>query len=84
MPEITIYTSNLCPFCTMAKRLLSAKGVSYTELNVDTTPSLREEMIQRTKRRTVPQIYIGEQHIGGFDDLRALDLKKQLDPLLAK
>jgi len=84
MPEIIIYTSNLCPFCTMAKRLLSAKGVSYTELNVDTTPSLREEMIQRTKRRTVPQIYIGEQHIGGFDDLRALDLKKQLDPLLAK
>lgn len=84
MPEITIYTSNLCPFCTMAKRLLSSKGVSYTELNLDTTPGLREEMIQKTKRRTVPQIYIGAQHIGGFDDLRALDLKKELDPLLAK
>jgi len=84
MPEITIYTSNLCPFCTMAKRLLSSKGVSYTELNVDTTPGLREEMMQRTNRRTVPKIYIGEQHIGGFDDLRALDLKKELDPLLAK
>jgi len=84
MPEITIYTSNLCPFCTMAKRLLSSKGVSYTELNVDTTPVLREDMMQRTNRRTVPQIYIGEQHIGGFDDLRALDLKKELDPLLAK
>jgi len=84
MPEITIYTSNLCPFCTMAKRLLSSKGVSYTELNLDTTPGLREEMMQKTKRRTVPQIYIGAQHIGGFDDLRALDLKKELDPLLAK
>lgn len=83
MPEIIIYTSNLCPYCTMAKRLLSAKGATYTELNVDTTAGLREEMMQKTKRRTVPQIYIGEQHIGGFDDLRALDLKKGLDTLLA-
>ncbi len=82
MPEIIIYTSNFCPYCTMAKRLLSAKGATYTELNVDTTAGLREEMVQKTKRRTVPQIYIGEQHIGGFDDLRALDLKKGLDSLL--
>ncbi len=82
MPEIIIYTSNLCPYCTMAKRLLTAKGAVYTELNVDTTPGLREEMVQKTRRRTVPQIYIGEQHIGGFDELRALDLKKGLDPLL--
>ncbi|BCG62837.1 MAG: glutaredoxin 3 [Methyloprofundus sp.] len=82
MPEIIIYTSNLCPYCTMAKRLLAAKGAVYTELNVDTTPGLREEMVQKTRRRTVPQIYIGEQHIGGFDELRALDLKKGLDPLL--
>lgn len=66
----------------MAKRLLSAKGAIYTELNVDTTRGLREEMMQKTRRRTVPQIYIGEQHIGGFDDLRALDLKKELEPLL--
>ncbi|MDF1581805.1 MAG: glutaredoxin 3 [Methyloprofundus sp.] len=83
MPEIIIYTSNLCPYCTMAKRLLTAKGATYKELNVDTTAGLREEMMQKTKRRTVPQIYIGERHIGGFDDLRALDLKKELDPLLA-
>ena len=82
MPEIIIYTSSFCPYCTMAKRLLSAKGATYTELNVDTTAGLREEMVQKTKRRTVPQIYIGEQHIGGFDDLRALDLKKGLDSLL--
>ncbi len=66
----------------MAKRLLTAKGASYKELNVDTTQGLREEMMQKTRRRTVPQIYIGDQHIGGFDDLRALDLKKGLDPLL--
>jgi len=83
MPEIIIYTSNLCPYCTMAKRLLSTKGATYTELNVDTTAGLREEMMQKTRRRTVPQIYIGEQHIGGFDDLRALDLKNELVPLLA-
>lgn len=66
----------------MAKRLLTAKGATYKELNVDTTAGLREEMMQKTKRRTVPQIYIGERHIGGFDDLRALDLKKELDALL--
>jgi len=83
MPEIIIYTSNLCPYCTMAKRLLSTKGATYTELNVDTTAGLREEMMQKTRRRTVPQIYIGERHIGGFDDLRALDLKNELMPLLA-
>lgn len=83
MPEIIIYTSNLCPYCTMAKRLLTAKGATYKELNVDTTTGLREKMVQKTKRRTVPQIYIGERHIGGFDDLRALDLKKELDALLA-
>ena len=83
MPEIIIYTSNLCPYCTMAKRLLNAKGATYTELNVDTAPSLREEMMRKTKRRTVPQIYIGKRHIGGFDDLRALDLKNELEPLLA-
>jgi glutaredoxin 3 len=82
MPEIIIYTSNFCPYCTMAKRLLTAKGASYKELNVDTTHGLREEMMQKTRRRTVPQIYINKQHIGGFDDLRALDLKKCLDPLL--
>lgn len=82
MPNIIIYTSNLCAYCTMAKRLLSAKGASYTELNIDAQPALREEMMQKTKRRTVPQIYIGDQHIGGFDDLRALDLAKKLDPLL--
>lgn len=83
MPEILIYTSTFCPYCTMAKRLLDKKGATYMEINVDTRPELREEMQRKTKRRTVPQIYIGDQHIGGFDDLHALDRQQKLDELLA-
>lgn len=67
----------------MAKRLLEKKGVSYTELNVDKNTQLREEMMNKSKRRTVPQIFIGDVHVGGFDDLHALDQKHQLDALLA-
>lgn len=67
----------------MAKRLLEKKGVSYTELNVDKNNQLREEMMNKSKRRTVPQIFIGDVHVGGFDDLHALDQKHQLDALLA-
>lgn len=83
MPNIIIYTSNLCPYCTMAKRLLDKKGAVYNEINVDAEPGLRQEMMQKTKRRTVPQIYIGEFHVGGFDDLYALEQQSRLDPLLA-
>ncbi len=82
MPEIIIYTGRLCPYCTMAKRLLDRKGVSYSEIDVDSEPDLRQQLMEKTQRRTVPQIYIGDRHIGGFDDLQALDMKKQLDPLL--
>ena len=82
MPKILIYTSTICPYCIMAKRLLDKKGATYNELNIDIKPRLRKEMMQRTNRRTVPQIYIGEQHIGGFDELYALDKNKRLDPLL--
>jgi glutaredoxin 3 len=82
MPEIIIYTGRLCPYCTMAKRLLDRKGVSYSEIDVDSEPNLRQQLMEKTKRRTVPQIYIGDCHIGGFDDLQALDMQKQLDPLL--
>ncbi|OQW71794.1 MAG: glutaredoxin 3 [Proteobacteria bacterium ST_bin11] len=82
MPEIIIYTAKLCPYCTMAKKLFDRKGVGYTEINVDAQPGLREQMMEKTKRRTVPQIYIGERHIGGFDDLHALDMNHELDPLL--
>ncbi len=66
----------------MAKRLLDKKGASYTEINVDSKPGLREEMMQKTRRRTVPQIYIGDLHVGGFDDLYALEQQKKLDALL--
>lgn len=82
MPEILIYTTKICPYCVMAKRLLDKKGVAYTEINVDASAGLREEMMQKTQRRTVPQIYIGDLHVGGFDDLHALEQKKQLDGLL--
>jgi glutaredoxin 3 len=66
----------------MAKHLLDKKGASYTEINVDTQTDLREEMMRKTKRRTVPQIYIGDLHVGGFDDLYALEQQKKLDTLL--
>lgn len=82
MPTIVIYTGRLCPYCTMAKRLFDRKGVAYTEIDVDSEPNLRQQLMERTKRRTVPQIYIGDLHVGGFDDLHALDMKKELDPLL--
>ena len=83
MPEIQIYTTNICPYCVMAKRLLDKKGARYTEINVDAKPGLREEMMLKTNRRTVPQIYIGDSHVGGFDDLYALEQQKKLDDLLA-
>ena len=79
-----MYTSAYCPYCTNAERLLHSKGVTGIEkIQVDTVPELKIAMMEKTGRRTVPQIYIGDQHIGGFDDLRALDLAGGLDPLLA-
>lgn len=83
MPEILVYSTNRCPYCTMAKRLLERKGAAYTEIDVESVPGLREELIAKTQRRTVPQIFIGDRHIGGFDDLQALDRAQQLDPLLS-
>jgi glutaredoxin 3 len=82
MPNILIYTTKICPYCVMAKRLLDKKGVSYTEINLDGEPELREEMMRKTNRRTVPQIYIGDFHVGGFDELYALEQQKKLDELL--
>ena len=83
MPNILIYTTKICPYCVMAKRLLDKKGVSYTEINVDGEPELREEMMRKTNLRTVPQIYIGDFHVGGFDELYALEQQKKLDDLLS-
>lgn len=82
MQTIIIYTANLCPYCAMAKRLLDKKGLVYEQINIDSKPSLREQMMKKTQRRTVPQIYIGTTHIGGFDELYALDRKNGLDALL--
>ena len=81
-PHIKIYTSTWCPFCVQAKHLLQSKGVSFEELNVDTDPSLRAKMMQESGRHTVPQIWIGETHVGGCDDLYALEKQQDLDKLL--
>jgi len=84
MADITMYTTGYCPFCNNAERLLESKGVTdINKIRVDDSPELMVTMMEKTGRRTVPQIYINEQHIGGFDDLRALDLAGELDPLLA-
>jgi glutaredoxin 3 len=83
MPEIVIYSKETCPYCDMAKRLLAGKGQRWTEIDVEADPARRDEMIERSGRRTVPQIWIGERHVGGFDDLAALDRAGHLDPLLA-
>jgi len=78
-----MYSTAVCPFCVRAERLLNAKGVSAIEkIRVDLDPRLREQMVSQTGRRTVPQIYIGDTHVGGFEDLAALDQAGRLDPLL--
>ena len=82
MPTVTMYTTAVCPYCMMAERLLTAKGVAITKIRVDLDPTKRAEMMQRTGRRTVPQIYIGEEHVGGYDDLADLDHRGKLDVLL--
>ena len=84
MPKIIIYTANLCAYCSMAKQLLAKKGVSYIEKNIDSEAGLRQEMMHKSKRRTVPQIYIDDFHVGGFDDLYALEMRKELDTLLGQ
>ena len=84
MPTITMYSTGVCPFCLMAERLLRERGVTEIDkVRVDLSPDRRAEMTQRTGRRTVPQIFIGEEHIGGFDELAALDHAGKLAPLLA-
>jgi thioredoxin reductase (NADPH) len=82
MPAITIYSKETCPYCDSAKRLLASKGQTWTEIDVETEPGRRDEMIERSGRRTVPQIWIGDRHVGGFDDLAALESKGELDELL--
>ena len=84
MPRITMYCTAVCPYCQRAERLLHEKGVTEIEkIRVDLDPKQREDMMQKTGRRTVPQIYIGDLHVGGFDELAVLDHAGKLDPLLA-
>ena len=82
--RVTMYATGYCPYCLMAERLLEDKGVEIDKIRVDLEPRRRVEMIERTRRRTVPQIYIGEVHVGGYDDLSALDRAGELDTLLAR
>jgi len=83
MPPIKIYTTPICPYCVRAKALLKKKGAPYEEIDVFMDPDKREEMESISHRRTVPQIFIGDQHVGGCDDLFALEQEGKLDPLLA-
>ncbi len=81
-PEIIIYTGHRCAYCAAAKRLLDNKNVTYREINIHDEPDEMETMLQRTQRQTVPQIFIGETYVGGFDDLAALNSEGKLDELL--
>lgn len=82
-PEVLMYATRTCPYCARARQLLQSRGVQWTEIDVNAVAGAREQMRQRTGRRTVPQVFIGERHIGGCDDLHALDRAGGLDPLLA-
>ena len=79
---VIVYSTAVCPYCVRAERLLEAKGVTVQKIRVDLDPEERIKMMERTGRRTVPQIYVGDTHVGGFDDLYALDQAGKLDPLL--
>ena len=83
MKPIELYTTPFCGFCVAAKKLLAQKGVTYSEIDVFANPDRRREMVQRAGgRNTVPQIFVGETHVGGFTDMRALDQAGKLDPLI--
>ena len=84
MPDVIMYTKNVCPYCDRAKELLRSKGVEWREINIEQVASARDEMIERSGRQTVPQIWIGEQHVGGFDDLNELETRGELDGLLGR
>lgn len=82
MQKVTIYTTQYCPYCVRAKYLLDNKGVEYHEIKVDSKPKLRQEMMAKSGRHTVPQIWIGHFHVGGCDELWSLERAGKLDPLL--
>lgn len=82
-PKVVMYTTGFCPYCIWARRLLSNKGVDFEDIRVDQYPERRPEMEQRSQRTSVPQIFIGDLHIGGFDDMSALDKAGRLDPIIS-
>ena len=83
MAKVVIYTKPFCPYCIRAISLLEKKGVEYTEIEASGDPAKRQEMVQRSGRYTYPQIFVGETHVGGCDDMMALEFNGRLDPLLA-
>lgn len=83
MAKVTIYTRPFCPYCSRALALLNEKGADFTEIEAGMDPALRQEMMQRSGRNTFPQIFVGDQHIGGCDDMMALEQQGKLDALLA-
>jgi glutaredoxin 3 len=83
MASVTIYTKSWCPYCSAAKELLTRKGVAFMEREITGKADLKDEMVKRSGRATVPQIFVGDTHVGGCDDLYALDQRGGLDPLLA-
>jgi glutaredoxin 3 len=82
-PEITLYTTAICPYCVAAKNFLKSKGQSWTEVRVDLDPTERQKMMALAKRTSVPQIFIGDTHVGGYDDMVALHRAGKLEPLLS-
>jgi len=83
-PAVVMYTTSWCPYCERARRLLTRKGVTFSEIDVESAPEKRAEMQQKSGRRTVPQIFIGDTHVGGSDDLHALEDAGKLDALLGR
>ncbi len=81
MPKVTVYSTLLCPYCFAARRLLKSKGIEFEEIRVDKDPQKRQEMIRRSGRFTVPQIFIDDFHVGGYDDMAELNRKGKLDAL---
>ena len=81
-PPITLYTTAICPYCVATKNFLKSKGKAWTEVRIDTDPAEREKMVARTHRTSVPQIFIGDTHVGGYDDMMALHRAGRLLPLL--
>lgn len=82
-PEIILYTTAICPYCVAAKNFLKSKGQSWTEVRIDIDPAAREKMMARTRRTSVPQIFVGQTHVGGYDDMVALHRAGKLEPLFA-